>query len=59
MPTYEYTCTNCKHEWEVEQKITEQPIKKCPKCHNEAKRLISGGIGFQLIGSGWAKEGYK
>lgn len=60
MPTYEYVCTNCKHEWTEEQKITEPALQKCPECDNEtAKRLISGGTGFQLIGERWGKTGYS
>lgn len=60
MPTYEYTCTNCKHNWEMEAKITDKPQTKCPKCKKKtAKRLVSGGLGFELKGGGWAKEGYK
>jgi len=58
--TYEYECESCKHTWECEQKITEEPIKKCPKCKKKkAKRLISNGNGFQLKGGGWAKSGYS
>lgn len=60
MPTYEYKCKNCGNKWELEQKITENPVKKCPKCSKlKAQRLVSGGQGFQLLGGGWAKEGYK
>jgi putative FmdB family regulatory protein len=56
--TYEYECTSCKHVWEKEQKITESAVKICPKCNKEtAKRLISGGTGFQLKGSGWFNSG--
>ena len=33
MPTYEYACTSCHHEWEQEQSIKEDPIKECPQCH--------------------------
>jgi putative FmdB family regulatory protein len=59
MPTYEYECTNCKHAWDIEQKISDATIKTCPKCKKKsAKRLISGGGGFQLRGSNWAKDGY-
>jgi putative FmdB family regulatory protein len=61
MPTYEYCCVNpdCNHEWEQESKITADPEKFCPKCGQEtAKRLVSGGQGFQLQGSGWFKDGY-
>jgi putative FmdB family regulatory protein len=58
--TYEYICKACGHEWEAEQSIKADPLKKCPKCKkDEAKRLVSGGLGFQLKGGGWAKEGYK
>lgn len=58
--TYEYICLNCKHEWEAEQKISESPLKVCPKCKKQkAKRQISGGQGFQLKGGGWAKDNYK
>lgn len=56
--TYEYTCLNCEHCWEHQAKITDHPITKCPNCGEEkAKRLISGGTGFQLKGSGWFKTG--
>lgn len=58
--TYEYICLHCKHEWSQEGKISEPPEKVCPKCKEEAaKRLVSGGQGFQLKGGGWASEGYK
>ena len=60
--TYDYICENkkCKHEWEIEQKITEPVIKICPNCEQKtAKRLVSGGLGFQLKGGGWAKDSYK
>jgi putative FmdB family regulatory protein len=56
--TYEYRCIACGYKWEAEQKITEEPLKECPECKKEtAKRLVSGGQGFQLKGSGWFKSG--
>ncbi len=59
MPTYEYRCTNCGHELEAFQKITEAPLKECPQCHQEKlERLISGG-NFVLKGSGWYKDLYN
>jgi len=58
--TYEYLCLACGHEWELEQPITAAPRKRCPKCGRpKAKRLVSGGVGFTLKGSGWSKDGYK
>ncbi len=58
MPTYEYGCEACGAKYEIEQRITEDAIKKCEKCGKpEAKRLISGG-NFMLKGSGWYADGY-
>jgi putative FmdB family regulatory protein len=58
MPTYEYGCEACGNEWELEQRISEDPIKKCPKCKKaKARRLISGG-NFILKGSGWYADLY-
>src|SRR4051812_30924608 len=59
MPTYDYICTACQHAWELEQRIVEDPIRKCPKCGaNKAKRQISQGAGFILKGGGWYADGY-
>src|SRR5882672_11528345 len=59
MPTYDYLCTSCQHAWELEQRIVEDPVKKCPKCgKNTAKRQISSGAGFILKGGGWYADGY-
>src|SRR5262245_66608581 len=59
VPTYDYICTKCHHSWELEQRIVEDPVKKCPKCgKNTAKRQISSGAGFILKGGGWYADGY-
>ncbi|MGK3991288.1 zinc ribbon domain-containing protein [Sorangium sp. So ce136] len=59
MPTYEYACTSCAHEWEAEQSIKEAPLTDCPSCHNAtARRQISRGTGFILKGSGWYSDLY-
>lgn len=58
MPTYDYACGACGHEFELEQRITEPPAKKCPKCgKNKASRQISQG-NFILKGGGWYADGY-
>ncbi len=60
MPTYEYACTACNNEWEFEQSIKDDPIKECPKCHEQtARRQISRGTGFILKGSGWYSDLYS
>jgi len=50
MPTYEYMCEECNHEWEEYHEITRDPTKVCPECGKEsAKRLISGGSGKGVV----------
>lgn len=50
MPTYEHICTDCKHEWEDEYSIKQDPPKVCPQCLKEtAQRLISGGSGRGVV----------
>ncbi|MGE0790014.1 MAG: FmdB family zinc ribbon protein [Sandaracinaceae bacterium] len=59
MPTYEYGCQACGATWELEQRISEAPIKKCPKCgKKKAQRLISGGTGVIFKGGGWYADLY-
>jgi putative FmdB family regulatory protein len=59
MPTYEYQCDACGHEFEREQRITEDPIKTCPSCKaRKARRLISR-TSFVLKGSGWYSDLYS
>lgn len=58
MPVYEYACGKCGHEFEAEQRITDAPIKTCPRCKaRKAKRLISR-TSFVLKGGGWYADLY-
>lgn len=59
MPTYEYKCTKCKKTFEVLQRMSEAPIKKCPKCGGKPERLIGGGAGLIFKGSGFYITDYK
>ena len=56
MPTYLYEREDGTR-FEIEQKITEDPLEKCPETGQTVKRLISGGS-FQLKGTGWYKTDY-
>ena len=59
MPTYDYHCSKCKHKMEAFQKITDEPLKKCPNCNEEALlRGPGGGIGLSFTGTGWYKTDY-
>jgi putative FmdB family regulatory protein len=59
MPIYEYACAKCEREFEVEQRITEDPLKACPECGSRrVKRLISQ-TSFVLKGGGWYSDLYS
>jgi putative FmdB family regulatory protein len=53
MPTYEYECKSCAHNFEAFQSITEPPLSSCPSCGGEVRRLIRGGTGVIFKGSGF------
>jgi len=57
MPTYEYRCNNCDKTFEVSQKITDDPMEKCPDCGGKIQKLVSAS-NFVLKGSGWYKTDY-
>ncbi len=59
MPTYEYRCNTCSHEFEEFHSITADPIKICPECEGEVERLISAGNGLIFKGSGFYITDYK
>ena len=60
MPTYDYRCEGCGHELAVFHGITEDALKKCPKCHEDRlRRLIGAGAGIIFKGSGFYETDYK
>ena len=60
MPTYEYACPKCGHEFEQFQSMRDEPLKKCPKCKKTGvKRLVGGGAGLIFKGSGFYITDYK
>lgn len=64
MPTYRYECNRCDAIQEYFQSMSEKPKRKCPECGGKLTRLISGGGGVILKGSGfyttdYRSEGYK
>ncbi len=60
MPTYDYVCKNCDHEWELFQPIKSSPIRKCPECGKlKAKRVIGPGAGIIFKGTGFYQTDYR
>ena len=60
MPTYEYKCDACGHDFEKFQSMSAAPVKKCPKCgKNKVRRLIGTGAGLIFKGSGFYITDYR
>lgn len=60
MPTYEYECNACGHQFEKFQGMSEAPVKKCPVCGKQkVQRMIGSGSGIIFKGSGFYETDYK
>ena len=67
MPTYEYACTKCGHEFELFQSMKDQPLTVCSKekCKlkkwgkGRVKKLMGAGAGLIFKGSGFYITDYR
>ena len=60
MPTYEYRCEACGHEFEKSQSIKAARVRQCPACgKRKVKRLISMGGGIIFKGAGFYATDYR
>ena len=67
MPTYEYACEKCGHEFEAFHPISAKPLQTCPKdlCprkqwgRGRVKKKISAGAGLLFKGSGFYITDYR
>lgn len=60
MPLYQYRCSNCNAELEIQQRISEPALTACPNCETDGlKRVIGAGGGFILKGTGFYATDYK
>jgi len=60
MPTYEYQCDACDHNFDEFQSITEAPLKKCPECGKPKLRRVFGtGAAVIFKGSGFYQTDYR
>jgi putative FmdB family regulatory protein len=60
MPTYDYHCDACEHEFELFQSIKDNPKKKCPQCgKSKLRRLFGTGAAIMFKGSGFYITDYR
>ena len=60
MPTYEYHCDACEHNFDEFQSINDKPLKKCPKCGKlKLRRVFGAGAAIIFKGSGFYQTDYR
>lgn len=60
MPTYDYRCNACDHEFELFQSMSDSHKRKCPSCGKLAlERLIGTGSAVLFKGSGFYETDYR
>jgi putative FmdB family regulatory protein len=58
MPIYEYECQACQHRFEEWQKMSDKPVRVCPKCKARRVEKLISHTSFQLKGGGWYSDLY-
>jgi putative FmdB family regulatory protein len=58
MPTYGYRCSNCGHEFEIQQRMSDPPLKACPRCQGKLTKILYP-VGISFKGSGFYTTDYK
>lgn len=59
MPIYEYQCQACGHQYEVIQKMSDDPLTECPECKQPALKKLISAAAFRLKGGGWYETDFK
>ncbi|MCR9277614.1 MAG: zinc ribbon domain-containing protein [Pseudomonadaceae bacterium] len=59
MPIYEYQCSNCGHQLEALQKLSDAPLTDCPQCGEPSLSKQVSAAGFRLKGGGWYETDFK
>ena len=60
MPTYEYQCDACEHNFDEFQSINDKPLRKCPKCgKKKLRRVFGAGAAVLFKGSGFYETDYR
>ncbi|ASK66817.1 FmdB family transcriptional regulator [Brachybacterium avium] len=53
MPTYVYACKNCDHRFEQYQSFSEDSLRTCPECTQDALRKVFDSVGIVFKGPGF------
>ena len=59
VPTYGYRCTNCGHQFEIFQRMSDESLKVCPNCSQSTLKKVLYPIGVAFKGSGFYTTDYK
>jgi putative FmdB family regulatory protein len=60
MPTYDYICDSCGHEFEAYESIKAEPLTECPECKlRQLRRKIGPGAAILFKGSGFYQTDYR
>ena len=59
MPIYEYKCSKCEHQFEVIQRLSDNPIEICPECNQKSVNKLVSAPSFRLKGGGWYETDFK
>ncbi|HZW32043.1 MAG TPA: FmdB family zinc ribbon protein [Isosphaeraceae bacterium] len=60
MPTYDYICDECGHEFDAYESITAAPRTECPECTRpRLRRKIGPGAAILFKGSGFYQTDYR
>ncbi|MBU6255609.1 MAG: zinc ribbon domain-containing protein [Actinomycetales bacterium] len=54
MPTYQYACTACDHQFEAIQSFSDDSLTICPECKGEIRKVYTA-VGVVFKGSGFYK----
>ena len=55
MPTYQYACTECGHDFEAVQSFSDDSLTECPACHGRLRKVF-GNVGVVFKGSGFYRN---
>ena len=55
MPTYQYSCTECGHFFEIVQSFSEDSLTVCPQCEGRLRKVFNA-VGVVFKGSGFYRN---